>query len=107
MCSFKKRCKKLPCEIVILFGTFNHNKLNRDIIFVADTETEAKCEEIKDEKKIWFKDAFLDSKRKLKEKVHEELRRYQYLTNFFKFLYNIVMAWAMNVPFQIANLCCR
>jgi hypothetical protein len=52
-------------------------------IFLTNIETEPKREEMKDEKEIWFKDTFLDSKRKLKEEVHEELRRYQYLTNFF------------------------
>ena len=76
---FLRRPKQLPCEIVILFGTFNHNKLNRDKMFLTNTETEPKREDMKDEKEIWFKDTFLDSKRKLKEKVHEELRRYKYL----------------------------
>jgi hypothetical protein len=71
-------------------------------MFLTNTETEPKRKEMKDEKEIWFKDTFLDSKRKLKEEVHEELRRYQYLTNFSNFCTRY-----MNVPFQMTNLCCR
>ena len=45
------------------------------LIFLANVETKQKHEAIC-EKNSWFKNTFLDSTRKLKEEVHEDLKRY-------------------------------
>ena len=42
--------------------------------FLANTEAGQKDEEIH-QKNSWFKNAFLDSKRNLKEEIHQELER--------------------------------
>jgi hypothetical protein len=47
------------------------------IIFLANAETKQKQEIC--EKNSWFKDTFLDSTQKLKEEVHEDLKRYDFL----------------------------
>ena len=43
--------------------------------FLANTEAEQKDEEIH-QKNSWFKNAFLDSKRNLKEEIHQKLERF-------------------------------
>jgi hypothetical protein len=48
------------------------------VIFLKNAETKQKHDEIH-KKNSWFKDTFLDSKRKLKEEIHEELKRYVFL----------------------------
>ena len=45
------------------------------VIFLENAETKGKQKE-KHKKTTWFKDTFLDSKRKLKEEIHKELKRY-------------------------------
>ena len=42
--------------------------------FLANTEAEQKDEEIH-QKNSWFKNTFLDSKRNLKEEIHQQLER--------------------------------
>ena len=41
--------------------------------FLGNTKTKQKQEEI-DEMDAWFKEKFLDSKRKLKDQIYEELK---------------------------------
>ena len=45
------------------------------VIFLENAETERKQKE-NHEKNVWFKDTFLDCKRKLREEIHKELKRY-------------------------------
>lgn len=44
-------------------------------LFLANTAPSKQKHEDIHEKNSWFKDTFLDSKRNLKEEIHEELKR--------------------------------